>query len=392
MKEQSKYKLLDANTKGTINENNAINILLENGFSIFKPITIGHETDFLILGETQLARIQVKTAIYDEKTKRYRCPLKAKSGKDGSRSAYKEESTDFFLVICPGSKSYYCFPLYVGLVTNFANLYPDRIKQYQKQAHDFEDWKNSTDCINEFLLQGKKRRTITEGNMIPNVTEEARFTHKKNWKDWEIKVLKILVENKIKYKSIANLLNRSYEGVLQKAIKLNIAGGKVSTNEIDDTQESHLKDITSNISSRTMGVISENTIINQLALRGLDVFIPCKTNDRVDAVIIDGSNFAKLQIKGGGYSKKEKSYGAELSTHNRKIRKLYSTDEIDFFLIYCRPWEDVYVIPRTATGKSLKIRLYPNRQKYDPESGYEHYKNKFNLLFQFIGKSQEQDF
>ncbi len=91
---------------------------------------------------------------------------------------------------------------------------------------------------------------------------------------------------------------------------------------------------------------------------------------------------------GAGY-RKEKLYSAELSTHNRKIRKLYSGDEIDFFLISCFPWEDVYVIPRIATGESIKISLYPHRQKNNIESGYEHYKNRFDLLLKAIEKSQE---
>jgi|APSaa5957512535_1039671.scaffolds.fasta_scaffold307424_2 hypothetical protein len=91
---------------------------------------------------------------------------------------------------------------------------------------------------------------------------------------------------------------------------------------------------------------------------------------------------------GAGY-RKEKRYSTEISTHNRGIRKLYSLDEIDFFLISCLPWEDIYVIPRIATGDSINIGLYPHRKKGMDKSGYEQYKNRFDLLLKAIGKSQE---
>jgi hypothetical protein len=246
-----------------------------------------------------------------------------------------------------------------GVATSFANLYPDRTKQYQKQAHDFEDWKNSTDCINQFLSQGGKRKSVLESNIIPERINEDVFKPRKSWEDWEDSVLKILTENKVHYESIANLLNRSRVSVKLRASRINTSKGRATP---DDNHEAEHKKISSNIPTRTMGVVSENMVINQLAINGLDVCVPCKMNDRIDALIVKGNNFCKLQIKGAGY-RKEKSYSAELSTHNKKIRKLYSADEIDFFLIYCFPWEDVYVIPRTATGDSLSIRLYPHRQK-----------------------------
>ena len=54
----------------------------------------------------------------------------------------------------------------------------------------------------------------------------------------------VLCENKIPYQSIANLLNRSREGVRIRANRLYTSKGEFLDNEIDDNHESYFKNCT----------------------------------------------------------------------------------------------------------------------------------------------------
>ena len=380
------YNKLDDLTKGTINELEVISKLLEEGFQVFRPLMINHKTDLMILHGQSAIRIQVKTGVYDERTKRYRVPLRSKAPNKGTRISYSSEDVDFFIVTCPGIGAFYIIPFEQGIKTEFVNLYPTRVKQ-KHIGIDYEQFKGCFD-----LLECKKKVDLIASNPPKFAKEHEIYqissTGRRSWLDWEKEAIKLLLSNGIPYSVVASVLKRSKESVIQKANELGLTSRKNSAEPYDDLFKQY--EFLKKIDSKITGVMTENNVANQLLSRGYDLFSPCRTNDRIDFVILGSNSGVRVQVKGAIYNAKSNYFKAEISTKNvkNKKRKQYSNKEIDFFLIKCSLSPDLYVIPITEVKDKYSLNLFPNRHVQSQRGpDYEGFLNRFDLIDDFLNQS-----
>ena len=139
--------------KGKIAEDFTSMKLIEQGFDVFVPYTPQHKTDLIVVDVGKIVKIQVKSAIWDKKTGRFRVPLlrKISLGADkGSRKHYKDSDVDFFSLVCLGIDSIYIVPFKLCKQHSYANLYPHRPKQIQK-GFDWDQYRDNFQSIRDFL-------------------------------------------------------------------------------------------------------------------------------------------------------------------------------------------------------------------------------------------------
>jgi hypothetical protein len=147
-------KMLDLDNKavGTITENCAFIKLTLEGFDVVLPYMNNHKTDAMVVADRSVVKLQMKTAVYEKTTKRYRCELGTKHVRKGTRNQYKQADVDFFVVKCGGLDEWYVFPYEVSKRFRTPNMYPHRLKQVHR-GYDFEIYRNRWDLIREHLAK-----------------------------------------------------------------------------------------------------------------------------------------------------------------------------------------------------------------------------------------------
>jgi len=382
------YVGLDALTKGTLNELAATSILLEAGFNTFRPVMINHPTDYVAIDGNLVARIQVKTAIYDQKTKRFRVPLKSRAIHRQERTSYTEAEADFFLLTCPGTPHFYFIPIDTAKINEFANLYPTRIKQSHKGT-DYEVFKNDLSPLKDYFQKEKNnQREISNHYSLETISVNAE---RKAWKSWEDEALKLLLPNGVPYSEISSLLKRNKNSLIHRAQRLGLKGSLKE--EIDDSINRDFSRNIENIDAKLKGAVTENIAVNQLILHGYDIILPLKMNDRIDAVAIHESRCARIQIKGGFYDKYAKGYRVETSVKSLKTkeRKGYTKDEVDLFVICCGFSEELYIIPIEELQGVNHIMLYPNRHVLQNRGkDYEVYRDNYKFISNVLSQRQDK--
>jgi len=127
-KKVEKYKNISPITKGKLAEDLSTIKLLENGIDVFTPYTPNHETDLIAVHENKIARLQVKSCIWDKKADRFRVPLQRKNPRTHERLFYNPKHIDFFILYCLGIDAIYIVPYSICHNYKSANLYPHRPK------------------------------------------------------------------------------------------------------------------------------------------------------------------------------------------------------------------------------------------------------------------------
>jgi hypothetical protein len=141
---------LPAISKGKIAEDLASIRLIQEGFDVFVPYTPQHKTDTVVIRGDKVAKIQVKSAVWEEKTGRFRVPLKRKHARKQIRSFYDDNDVDFFIFVCLGLNDFYVAPFSLCKLHGEAHLYPHRPRMIQK-GFDWEMYRNSFELIDNFL-------------------------------------------------------------------------------------------------------------------------------------------------------------------------------------------------------------------------------------------------
>ena len=383
VEKREQYDNLDSLTKGTLNELSATSILLEAGFNVFRPVMINHPTDYVSIDGNKIARIQVKTSIYDKKTKRFRVPLKSRAVHRNERTTYSEDEAHFFLVTCPGTDYFYFIPIETAKKNPFANLYPTRTKQNHKGT-DFEKYKNDLGPLEVYF--STKCNSTEHSNHIQakGVSVNAE---RKSWSDWEDEALKLLLPNGVPYSEISSLLKRNKNSLISRAQRIGVKG--VLKSELDDSLNEDFSTTIEGVDAKLLGAATENIAINQLIFHGYDIFLPLKMNDRIDAIVIHNDRCARMQIKGGFYDSDAKGYRVETTVKNLKTkeRKEYTKEELDLFVICCGMSEELYVIPLEGMEGVKNIRLYPNRHILTKRGrDYEVFKNNYGYISNLLNQ------
>jgi hypothetical protein len=388
LQQRSRYNTLDSLTKGTLNELAVVSALMERGFNVFRPLTINHKTDLVVLHGRRLLRLQVKASIYDSKTNRYRVPLRSRAINKGIRTTYKNEDLDFFIITCPGVDELYVIPYSVGVKTEFANLYPARTKQ-QHVGVDFEQFRDRFDLLEAALARCKIQNTWKPAVVDPRQTRKPLLSsHRREWLPWEEHVLRLLTAHGAPLSSAAVALNRSRASILMASRRLGLAGAKL--NDHSDDQLSEFSRSSKCLGGRTLGVITENHVANILLSLGYDVFVPCRTNDRVDHLLVHARTSVRLQVKGASYDCKSRSFRAMVSRKSMKTGewKPYSEDEVDVVVVSCGLSVELYVIPLKEVRLLRTICLYPHRHIFSKRGkSYEQFRGRFDVIDRLLCRS-----
>ncbi len=150
-KVMEKYKNIPSITKGKIAEDLSSIKLLENGIDIFLPYTPNHTTDLLAINGNKVAKLQVKSAILNKKTDRFRIPLQRKNSRTNERFFYDSKDIDFFILYCLGINVIYIVPYSVCKEHPEAKLYPHRSKLIMDGKFDWEQYRDSYSLIKDFI-------------------------------------------------------------------------------------------------------------------------------------------------------------------------------------------------------------------------------------------------
>lgn len=146
IQKKEEWDRLDPKTKGAISESYTKAKLSELGFDVWIPYMNNHKADIGIIANDMLVRIQVKTASYDPRTKRFRAMLQTRDR--GKRHIkYKAGDIDFFIVYCPHVHQFYVIPSKIGIENHSVNMTPHREKAIKTSHNDWELYKNAFSLI-----------------------------------------------------------------------------------------------------------------------------------------------------------------------------------------------------------------------------------------------------
>ena len=118
--------------------------LLTEGFDVWMPTMPSHRSDMGVVTGNQLTRLQVKTATYDKKTRRFRCTLMTK--RKGRHLQYQIQDFDFFVLRCPEVNAFYVIPVEDGIRMGYVNLYPQR-EMLMDRGNETEKYRDRFDLL-----------------------------------------------------------------------------------------------------------------------------------------------------------------------------------------------------------------------------------------------------
>lgn len=124
------------------------------------------------------------------------------------------------------------------------------------------------------------------------------------------------------------------------------------------------------------GNVAELKFIAEAANLGYTVCLPFGDNNRFD-IVLYSNKFIRIQIKSGVICKKRKnSWRVETRSFNRKTKKKYTKEQIDYAVIFIHETADFYIVPVEVFNKVTGIRFNPHSTKEKMHN----YKNNWNIL------------
>jgi hypothetical protein len=129
--------------------------------------------------------------------------------------------------------------------------------------------------------------------------------------------------------------------------------------------------------AKKRGELAEMAFILKAESLGFEVAKPYGESNRYDFVLRSGQQFWKVQVKSSSYC----GWGgymvhAERTLHGKQIP--YTTDEIDFLVVYVVPENAWFVIPVRAFVPLRSVHVYPAGT---PDGGrYEKYREAWWLM------------
>lgn len=154
----SRYQDLGALEKGKIAEDTTSIALTQRSFDVFVPYTPNHQTDMTIVRGARACKIQVKAAVWEKTTGRFRVPLRRKDPRTHKRQKYAAADIDFFALVCLGFDDLYIVPYTTCHEHAEAHLYPHRPKKIQ-MGFDWEIYRNAYGLLDAWFACNDSIRT-----------------------------------------------------------------------------------------------------------------------------------------------------------------------------------------------------------------------------------------
>lgn len=110
-----------------------------------------------------------------------------------------------------------------------------------------------------------------------------------------------------------------------------------------------------------VGMRSEAAILLRFIELGYDVLVPHGVNHRYDFVLDQGDRFLRVQCKTGRLRNGAIEFSAQsIRSNTKEILTRSYIGEVDYFAVYCRATDGVFMIPCDAsTPRHLTLRLVP---------------------------------
>jgi hypothetical protein len=128
---------------------------------------------------------------------------------------------------------------------------------------------------------------------------------------------------------------------------------------------------------KRQGHIAELAFMHKAAELGFGVTKPSGDVEHYDFILDSGRRLWRVQVKSTHTRRKIRRYYCVQPTHGF-ARKTYTSDEIDFVVVYIVPVRAWYVIPICALTSVPRIYLYPDNP--DSTGRFERYRDAWGLM------------
>ena len=119
------------------------------------------------------------------------------------------------------------------------------------------------------------------------------------------------------------------------------------------------------MNTKQLGDISEAAVAAEFLKAGLTVLTPWGDRHRYDLVVEEAGRFLRIQVKTGRVQSGAIKFNtASTSTLDGETVQIPYAGQIDYFAVYCREVDKVYVIPVGLCGpRGFALRLVEARNR-----------------------------
>ncbi|RTL07672.1 hypothetical protein EKK58_00525 [Candidatus Dependentiae bacterium] len=119
------------------------------------------------------------------------------------------------------------------------------------------------------------------------------------------------------------------------------------------------------MNTKQTGDISEAAVAAEFLKAGLTVLTPWGDRHRYDLVVEEEGVFLRIQVKTGRVKNGAIIFGSvSISTQDGELVHRPYTGQIEYFAVYCRETDKVYIIPVGLCGAhGFALRLHPPKNK-----------------------------
>ena len=140
------------------------------------------------------------------------------------------------------------------------------------------------------------------------------------------------------------------------------------------------------MNTKKIGDIGESAIISEFVYYGISVYLPFGDNEAFDLLAYFDGKFQKIQVKTSSKIKDGK-IDFKLGVRRYNADHSYSTDEVDYFALYCIENRKCYLYQNTEKSNSRSIFLrvsspLQGQVKYARMAEDYEFKKKFSGLAQ----------
>lgn len=134
--------------------------------------------------------------------------------------------------------------------------------------------------------------------------------------------------------------------------------------------------------NKRAGTLYEQMFVVEALSRGLDISVPVGDYSQYDAIIDNGSSLVRCQVKGTASERKDRSGAFSISCgmgNKTSQKSRYKDTAYDLLVALVLKGGDRfwYIIPRSAVGSNLTLKLFPNPTS---QGKWEKYRHGWDLI------------